>query len=245
MKAVILAGGKGTRLAPYTTVYPKPMLPVGEKPILEIIVRQLVHYGIDDITLSVGYLAEIIEAYFQNGHSVPPDTVLKYVKEKEPLGTAGAIGLVERPDDTFLVMNGDVLTTMDYSKLIAFHKENDAVVTIALAKKDISMDLGVVELDGGCTVKRYIEKPTYSFLDSMGIYVYEPEAVEYIKPNSYLDFPTLVTKLIEEGKKVVGYQTSHACYWIDMGRHGDYEKAVHDFSLRRKEFLPDENIAGS
>jgi NDP-sugar pyrophosphorylase family protein len=245
MKAVILAGGKGARLAPYTTVFPKPMLPVGEKPILEIIIRQLAHYGFDDITISVGYLAEIIEAYFQRDHSIPRGVDLKYVRESRPLGTAGAIGLLGDVDDTFLVMNGDVLTTMDYLRLMAFHKENEAVLTIALAKKDVPIDLGVVELDGGYRVKRYIEKPVYSFLDSMGIYIYEPEVIRYIKPDGYLDFPTLATRLIEDGKKVIGYQTSHACYWIDMGRHGDYEKAVQEFSLRRKEFLPDESIAGS
>lgn len=240
MKAIILAGGKGTRLLPYTTVFPKPMLPVGGKPILEIIIRQLAYYGFRDIVLSVGYLAEIIEAYFQKDNfALNNGVTLAYVKEKEPLGTAGPIALMPDLKETFLVMNGDVLTTLDYSKLMAFHKEKDALLTIATSKKEVKMDLGIVEIDDAQRVRNYIEKPTYTYFDSMGIYIYEPEVIRYIEHGIYLDFPTLVQKLIENGEKVVAYYYDKSYYWIDIGQRKEYERANEEFEKRRDEFLPE------
>jgi len=238
MKAVILAGGKGTRLAPYTTVFPKPMLPVGDKPILEIIIRQLAYYSFKEIILSVGYLAEIIQAYFQNCHTLPEGISITYVKEEKPLGTAGPIALIPDLKETFLVMNGDVLTTLDYSKLISFHRRNNALLTIAISKKEVKLDLGIVEITDDQRVTKYIEKPVYAYFDSIGIYVYEPEVVRYIEPNVYLDFPTLVQRLIENGERVVGYYHDKPYYWIDIGQHGDYQKANEEFERNRKEFLP-------
>ena len=141
MKAVILAGGKGARLAPYTTIFPKPLVPIGERPILEIIIRQLVQQGIGDITLSVGHLGELIEAYFQNGHRNIPGLNLNYVREAQPLGTAGPLARIPGLDDTFLVMNGDVLTTLNYQALCAFHRASGAVLTIAMHRKDVRIDL--------------------------------------------------------------------------------------------------------
>ncbi len=238
MKAVILAGGKGTRLAPYTTVLPKPMLPVGDKPILETIIAQLAHHGFREIVLSVGHLAGIIKAYFQANGNLPPTVTVKYVHEDKPLGTAASVGLVPGLDKTFLVMNGDVLTTLDYSELVRFHKENDAVLTIATYSKRVPIDVGMVEVNGGFRVVNYREKPTFVYNDSMGIYVYEPAVLKYIEPGVYLDLPTLVNRLVSNGEKVVAYQTDNACYWIDMGRHGDYEKAVEAFEANKERFLP-------
>lgn len=238
MKAIILAGGKGTRLAPYTTVFPKPMLPVGDRPILEIIIRQLAYYGFKEIILSVGFLAELIQAYFQNCHNLPEGTRLTYIREEKPLGTAGPIALIPELRETFLVMNGDVLTTLDYSKLLAFHKERDALLTIATHKKEVKMDLGIVEIAGDQRVTKYIEKPTYIYFDSMGIYVYEPEVIRYIEPGVYLDFPTLVLRLIENGKKVISYFHDKSHYWIDIGQHEDYQRANEDFEKEREKFLP-------
>ncbi len=237
-KAIILAGGKGTRLSPYTVVFPKPMLPVGNIPILEIIIRQLAYYGFKDIVVSVGYLSELIQAYFQNFGKLPSDIKLSFVKEKKPLGTAGPIGLIPDLRETFLVMNGDVLTTLDYSKLFAFHKEKKATLTIGIHRKDIKMELGIVELDDDQRVINYIEKPTYTYFDSMGIYVYEPRVLKYIEPNVYLDFPTLVLRLIENGERVYGYLHDKPHFWLDMGRFGDYQKASEEFEKRKEEFLP-------
>jgi NDP-sugar pyrophosphorylase family protein len=242
MKAIILAGGKGTRLAPYTTVFPKPMLPIGNKPILEIIIRQLVHYGFKDIVICTGYLGELIQAYFKNNKSLPKEINISYVYEDKPLGTAGPIALVADLKETVLIMNGDVLTTLDYKKLLVFHKNKNHLLTIAINKKEVKMDLGIIELDGDNRVVDYIEKPTYTFNDSMGIYVCEPEIIKYLNPGEYLDFPTLVKKLINDKKKVCGYYSDSSYYWIDMGRHGDYQKANEDFEKRRKEFLPNEDF---
>ena len=238
MKAVILAGGKGARLAPYTTVFPKPMLPVGNKPILEIIIRQLVYYGISDITLCVGYLAELIQAYFQSSHSIHKIVKLSYVREEEPLGTAGPIALVKNLKEPFLVMNGDILTTLDYSKLIDFHKKQNSFLTIGVHKKDVKMDLGIIDFAESGKVNGYIERPTYTYSDSMGIYVCQPEVLCYIKRDTYLDFPSLVNMSIKDGKDVLAYHHNESHYWIDMGRFGDYQTANEDFRKREVDFLP-------
>ena len=238
MKAIILAGGKGTRLAPYTTVFPKPMLPVGDRPILEIIIAQLAYYGFMDVVLSVGYCAQLIQAYFQNGHTLPDGVTLSYVREDEPLGTAGSVALVPNLTESFLVMNGDVLTTLDYAKLFAFHREKGGLLTVGVHKKKMRVDLGVVDVTEDQQITHYAEKPTYTFLDGMGIYVYEPEVTRYIEPGAYLDLPSLVSRLIDNKEKVYAYFHDKPHYWIDIGQHEDYEKANKDFVEKRGEFLP-------
>ncbi len=237
MKAVILAGGKGTRLAPYTTVFPKPMVPLGHRPILEIILHQLAHYGFEEVILSVGYLAELIQAYFQNG-ACPPSIRLRYVKEETPLGTAGPLSAITGLDDTFLVMNGDILTTLDYAELIDFHRRHRAMLTIATHHKRVKVDLGVIETDGGDRVTGYLEKPETVHRVSMGVYVYEPEVLHYIEPDAYLDFPDLVQLLLANGEKVMGCPID--AYWLDIGRHDDYAKAQEEFERLEDQFLPGE-----
>jgi NDP-sugar pyrophosphorylase family protein len=239
MKAIILAGGKGTRLIPYTTVFPKPMLPVGDKPILEIIIRQLAYYGFKEIILCVSHLAQLIQAYFQNCHSLLEGVSLTYVKEEKPLGTAGPIALIPNLKETFLVMNGDVLTTLDYLKLLAFHKEKGALLTVAMHKKEVKINLGIIEASNDYQITKYTEKPQLSYFNSMGIYIYEPEVIRYIEPGVYLDLPTLVLKLIENGDKVFGYYHDKPHYWLDIGQHEDYQKANEEFEKRRTEFLPE------
>ena len=142
MRVIILAGGQGTRLLPYTTVIPKPLMPVGDRPILEIIIRQLKHHGFTRFTMAVGYLAELVEAYFRDGKKY--GVKIDYSREDKPLGTIGALGLIDGLDKTFLVMNGDVLTNLQYDKLVTFHKENQAVATIATYDKEVKIDLGAV-----------------------------------------------------------------------------------------------------
>jgi NDP-sugar pyrophosphorylase family protein len=236
MKAIILAGGRGTRLAPFTTILPKPLMPIGEYPIIEILVRQLIAQGITDLTFTVGYLSELIRAYFHHRASLTSKIKLSYVNEETPTGTAGSIALVPGLAETFLVMNGDVLTTLDYQKLIQHHHEQKATLTIAVQKKQVKIDLGVIIPHDDGSIADYKEKPELDYLVSMGIYVYEPKALDYIEKGAYLDFPDLVLKLIHAGERVVGYYSSDI--WLDIGRHEDYEQAVKIFESRRDSFLP-------
>lgn len=232
MKAVILAGGKGTRLAPYTTVFPKPLIPIGHRPILDLIITQLATHGFSDITLSVGYLAELVQAYFSNGNS-PSGVSLSYVKETEPTGTAGALKLLNDMDDSFLVMNGDVLTDLDYTDFFKFHKKNGGLLTIGTYTKKTKIDLGVISTTKN-TVTNYIEKPTHTYDVSMGVYAYEPEVLKFIPQNQYFDFPDLVLKLIKSGEKVVSYPFNG--YWLDIGRPEDYKLAQEKFTSDPDQF---------
>ncbi len=238
MKAVILSGGKGTRLAPYTTVFPKPLVPLGDRPILDIIVRQLAYYGFRDIVLTLGYLAELIQAYFSNMDGQLPNVNIDYVREYEPMGTAGSLSLVPVLGDTFLVMNGDILTSLDYSKLIAYHHEKKGILTIAMHMKRVRIDLGVIVTDQDSILTGYVEKPEKIYPVSMGIYVYEPAVLRYIEPNKYLDFPNLVLRLLENGERVVGYPCDE--FWMDIGRQEDYVKAQEEFERKKDIFLPGE-----
>jgi NDP-sugar pyrophosphorylase family protein len=236
MKAIVLAGGKGARLAPYTKVLPKPLMPIGDMPILEVILRQMKLAGIKDVVLTVGHLSELLRAFFQDGSRLGLD--ISYSYEDSPLGTAGPIAFVPNLNETFLVMNGDVLSTLSLSKLIEFHKEQNAIATIATHHRKVKIDLGVIQWNGGTHIRGYIEKPSYDYSVSMGIYVFEPAILAYIPTGEYYDFPDLVKKLIEKGEKVVGYRFDG--YWQDLGHPEDYESATHDFDHMRSQFLPSE-----
>lgn len=235
MKAVILAGGKGTRLAPYTTVFPKPMLPIDDRPILEIVIAQLASYGFTEIILSVGYLAELIQAYFQNPQKLPDGVRVTYIREDQPLGTAGSLSLVPNLTETFLVMNGDILTTLDYHKFCEFHATHQGAVTIAMHQRQVKIDFGVLSVDAQHALTAYTEKPTLNYLVSMGIYLFEPTALAYIEPHKKLDFPDLIKRLLAHNQKVQGYPTD--AYWLDIGRHDDYEEAVKTFETLKGQFL--------
>lgn len=222
MKTVILAGGKGTRLKPYTIVFPKPLVPIGDKTILEIVIRQLKSYGFDDITIAVGHLAELIMAFFNDGSKYGLE--IKYIREDKPLGTAGSLALMKEDlKEAFLMMNGDVLTTLNYSDFVNYHKEKGAAATIALNRRLVKIDFGVPKTDGDSNIVEYIEKPEIEYLVSMGIYIFEPCVLDYIKPNEYMDFPDLIKRLISNGEIVKGYV--YDGYWLDIGRPDDYEKA--------------------
>lgn len=222
MQAVILAGGKGTRLKPYTTVFPKPLMPINDKPILEIVIQQLQSHGFDEIILAVGHLSELIMAFFGDGSKF--GVKIKYSKEDKPLGTVGGLGLIkEQLNETFLMMNGDVLTTLDFSDLVNYHKRNRAISTIALNKRQVHIDFGVIESDNNNRIFKYTEKPKIDYLVSMGVYVFDKRVLEHIEPNCYLDFPDLIKKLIAKGETVKGYL--YDGYWLDIGRPDDYERA--------------------
>ncbi len=235
MKAVILAGGKGTCLAPYTNILPKPLMPIGDMPIMELLLWQMRKAGVDDVVLTVGHLSELLRTFFKNGEKWGVN--ISYSYEEDPLGTAGPLSLITGLDETFFVTNGDVMTTLDLSDLLAFHKEQGGVATVAVHKRQVKINLGVVQMDGGNDIAGYIEKPTYDYTVSMGIYVFEPHVLEHIPYNEYLDFPNLVLKLIAAGEKVVAYPFDG--YWKDLGYADDYEQATQDFIQMRSQFLPE------
>ncbi len=237
IKAVVLAGGKGRRLAPYTQIIPKPLMPIGDKPILEILLRQMKRAGIRDVTLTVGYLADLLRLFFRDGKQL--GMRINYVQEKKPLGTSGPLANVEGLDNTFLVTNGDVLTTLDLKDLIAYHKAQGAIATIATHKRKVDINLGVVELDGNSQITGYLEKPSINYLVSMGVYVFEPGVLQFIEKDEYLDFPDLVLKLLNAGEKVSGYVFKG--YWEDLGRPDDYQRATLDFESMRSQFLPEDD----
>ncbi len=236
MKAIVLAGGKGARLAPYTKILPKPLMPIGDMPILEVLLRQMSHSGIDEVVITVGHLANLLRAFFQDGTNL--GLHITYSFEDAPLGTAGPLSLVPGLDQTFLVSNGDVLTTLDLKDLIKFHLDQKAAATIAVHRRKVDIDFGVVQCDENFRMVGYTEKPSIDYLVSMGIYVFEPRVLTYIPYNNYLDLPNLVIKMMAAGEKVVGFPYSG--YWQDLGRPDDYEHASEDFDSMRKNFLPED-----
>jgi len=235
MKAFILAGGKGTRLAPFTTVFPKPMLPIDETPILEIVIRQLVYYKFKEIIISVGHLAELIKAYFNTYNNLPSNVKLSYVREKHPLGTAGSVSLISPPPNSFLVMNGDVLTTLNYRKLMEFHKKNGCVMTVAMHKNEVKVDYGVLSITDFEEIVKYEEKPTLDYLVSTGIYVLEPDVFKYIEKNKKLDMPVLINRLLSKGEKVKGFFLDD--YWLDIGMPEHYEQAIKNFKVMKNKLI--------
>jgi len=237
MKAVILAGGKGTRLAPYTYILPKPLMPIGDMPILEILIKQIKQAGIDEVILTVGHLSHLLQAYFENGEKL--DINIRYSLEDKPLGTAGPLAMIDGLENTFLVTNGDVLSDMDIAAFLQAHQKSGAAASIAMYNKKVNIDLGVLKLNNQNQVVGYLEKPSYNYPVSMGLYAFEPRVLQYIPKNEYLDFPDLVLKLIEAGELVQGYQFQG--YWRDLGRKEDYEQAVVDFESMRHIFLPGED----
>ena len=224
-KAVVLAGGRGARLSPYTSVLPKPLMPIGDQAILEIVLGQLQNSGVSDVTLCVGYLSHLIRAVI--GSKTVSGLDVSYVLEPDPLGTAGPLRLVPDLDSTFIVMNGDVLTTLDFNHLLSVHREQENLVTIATHQRLIKIDYGVLNLgvNGNSNrVLEYVEKPEMTSAVSMGIYVLEPEAIQHIPETGYFDFPDLVRVLLAANEPVGAYLFDGM--WFDIGRRDDYERAA-------------------
>ena len=235
MQAVILAGGKGTRLRPYTTVLPKPLMPIGDMPVVEVIVRQLRAAGFDRLVLAVGYLPHLFRAFIGDGERFggPVDFVL----EETPLGTAGALGLVSGLQSDFLLINGDTLTNLDYRAFMEFHRQHGAIATIATQTRQNPVDYGVLEIGEDHRLVRYVEKPVQSYQVSMGVNAFRADVLKYVPPNRYLDIPQLMKILMDSGETVQCYKSD--CFWLDIGRPADYERAVEIFQERRAEFLGD------
>ena len=225
VRAVVLAGGRGTRLAPYTSILPKPLMPIGDRSILEVVLGQLRTQDIRHVTLCVGYLSHLIEAVLANGASRGVE--ISYVHEEDALGTAAPLRMVESLTSTFITMNGDVLTTLDFRDLIRHHREHGNIVTIATRERPIKINYGVLYTGSNGSsgrVQRWVEKPELMSTVSMGIYVVEPEALDYIPEHGYFDFPDLVQALLAAREPVGAYK--YDGMWFDIGRPQDYEQAV-------------------
>jgi NDP-sugar pyrophosphorylase family protein len=237
MQAIVLAGGKGTRLRPFTHVFPKPLMPLGDAdpmPILEVVLRQLARFDFRDVTIITGYLTELIEAFCGNGQRF--GLRLGYRREVSPLGTAGGLVLLERPKEPVLVLNGDILTTLDFGAMYTFHRDRGARATIASYPREVRIDFGVLEFgDDPHVLAGYREKPGFSFQVSMGLYVLDPIAWDFLTPGEPLSMPELLEAMRTQGHPVHCFQAP--CYWLDIGRHDDYATANEIFQTRRAAFL--------
>jgi dTDP-glucose pyrophosphorylase/CBS domain-containing protein len=223
LSAVIMAGGYGKRLLPLTEQLPKPMLPVGDRPLLERTIRQLRRSGIRDISLTTHYLPDSIVQYFGDGSAF--GVRLNYLKEDYPLGTAGGIKLMTPTDNPFVVINGDIITGVPFQEMLNFHRKHHALLTVGVRKYDVEVPFGVVELDE-VHVNLIREKPSFNFFINAGAYLLEPEVCDFIPSGRRFDMTDLIQRLIEAGKVVVSFPIME--YWLDIGRHEDYVKAQED-----------------
>ncbi|MDO8527429.1 MAG: nucleotidyltransferase family protein [Deltaproteobacteria bacterium] len=223
LQAVVMAGGRGARLNPLTEDIPKPMLTVGEKPLLEIIIAQLRSAGIRNVNITTHHKSEKISDHFGNGQNF--DVNLSYVPEETPLGTAGAIGLMKMPKDPLLVINGDILTKVDFKAILQFHREHQADLTVGVRVYDFKVPYGVVECDGAKVVG-LAEKPSYSFLVNAGIYLLEPHVHQFIPQGQHYNMTDLIQSLLERGCNVVSFPIHE--YWLDIGSHAEYRTAQED-----------------
>lgn len=222
MRAAVLAGGLGTRLLPYTTVLPKPLVPVGDRPILELIFDWLARSDVHRADVCIGHLGELIQTYFSQAQTIPPGLDVRWQWEREPLGTAGALRLIPDVDETLLVVNGDIVTDLDPRQMVEFHRARGAALTIATRRTRVQTDLGVVEhVDG--VVSGYREKPVLEYSASMGIYIYEPRAIAAL-PEGLCQFPDLVLSLLERGEQIAAFET--AASWSHIGTFEQHVEAT-------------------
>lgn len=236
MKAVILAGGNGSRLKKYNyqiTGVPKPMLKIGDMPLLELIIKQLARHGFNNIVISTGHLSEVIEQYFRNSKNVPKGVRVSFSKQNPLLGTAGPLSIIPDLNETFLVVNGDILTNLDFRKFFNFHKEKKGILTLAV--KELKLPpIGIIESEGEI-LKGYYERSAESYLDSMSIFICEPEALKYLKENNSLNLDQFINMLSENKERVIAYKTEE--FYKDIGTDEGYEKALDIFAERKNEFL--------
>lgn len=220
-RAVVLAGGQGTRLRPYTTILPKPLLPVDDRPILEHVLAQLGGAGFERIIISVGHLAELIQLFFGDGERLGLN--LEYAIEDEPLGTIGPLAHIENLGDNFLVMNGDVLCDLDLVALWRDHHQSGAVLTIATHRREVNIDFGVLRYDNSRCIRAFEEKPTLPYDVSMGVYILNRRCLDFVPAGCAFGFDQLVLALLEAGEPIRAFP--HDGKWLDLGRPEDYEQA--------------------
>jgi NDP-sugar pyrophosphorylase family protein len=239
MQAIVLAGGKGTRLRPFTHVFPKPLMPLGDEnpmPILEVVLRQLARFGFDEVAIITGYLTEYIETFCRDGQRF--GTRISYRREVTPLGTAGGLTLIDRPKEPVLVLNGDILTTLNFGHMYDFHRSTRATATIAAFPRKVRIDFGVLDFANAPHVlSGYREKPEFSFEVSMGLYILDPVAWDYLTPGEPLSMPDLLEAMRIDGRPVHAFRQD--CEWLDIGRQDDYAAASEIFQARRSAFLGD------
>lgn len=222
MKAVIQAGGKGTRLRPYTLILPKPLMPVGELPVIELLLKWLRRNGITKIIITTGYLGHLIKSLCGDGERW--DLKITYSEETEPLGTVGALDLVrEHLDETFLVLNGDLITDMSLRSFIHFHNSHDGILTVGTTKKLVNVDMGVIESASDGQVSDFREKPTLSYQVNMGIYCMEPAVLDLIPKGIPFGFDDLMYQMLDDNRPAYTYH--HEGQWLDIGRPEDFTRA--------------------
>ncbi|MBC8280119.1 MAG: nucleotidyltransferase family protein [Chloroflexi bacterium] len=230
LQALIMAGGLGTRLRPLTDDLPKPMLPVGDQPLLEITVKQLQAAGIRRVNMALHHKPEKITEYFGDGEDYGLE--INYLNEDQPLGTAGALGLMDSHQDTMLVINGDILTQIDYRAMLEYHTDNNADFTMAVLRYDLQVPYGVIECDGPI-VKGVTEKPVLNFFVNAGIYLLEPSAHGFIPKGERTDMTELIQNLVDQGRTVAAFPVRE--YWLDIGQASDYRQAQED--ILQEDFL--------
>jgi dTDP-glucose pyrophosphorylase len=225
-KVILMAGGLGTRLRPLTENTPKPMLHVGNQPILQTIVEQFAEYGYTDITMCVNYKSHIIKDYFKDGHKF--NVNITYILEEKRMGTAGALSLLpQKPTEPFFVMNGDLLTNVNFEHLHTYHTLNDAAGTMCVREYDIQVPYGVVKIENS-KILTIEEKPIHKFFVNAGIYMLSPECIEAIPQNTFFDMPTLFEAVIQNGKTVLSFPLRE--YWLDIGRMEEYNRANKEYA---------------
>lgn len=232
-RAVILAGGQGSRLRPYTATIPKPLVPIGDMPILEIVVRQLASFGFNEITIAVGHQSEMIREYFGSGSKWK--VTIDYSVESSPRGTMGPLKLIDNHSDNFLILNGDVLTDLDYSKIYNFHIEKNNLFTIASYKRKQITDFGVIKVSSDGLVTSFEEKPALDYTVSMGVYAASKKILDHIPGNRPFGFDQLVIDLINKNLSPSTY--IHDGRWLDIGRLDDYHMAIDEFMNNRQKYL--------
>ena len=234
-RAVILAGGRGTRLRPYTTVLPKPLMPIGDYPILEVVVRQIARAGFDRITMAVNHQAELIKAFFGDGSKW--GTAIDYSLEDEPLGTMGPLRLIGDLPEHFLVMNGDILTDLDYGAFHDAHVASNRLFTISSFRRQQCIDYGVLEVDGDRKLSGFSEKPRTDYEVSMGVYMMSRRAVELVPRSQAFGLDQLMLEMLARGQSVAVERFDG--YWLDIGRPDDYLQAIEEFDTMRARFIHD------
>lgn len=228
LQAVIMAGGYGMRLRPLTESLPKPMLPVGGRPLMELIIEQLRRAGVRRVNITTHYLSKKIIEHFGDGRDFGIE--INYVTEDRPLGTAGALGLLDPPDEPLLVINGDILTRVDFRAMLDYHRNHHADLTVGVRRYDIQVPYGVLECEGPRVLRMY-EKPQLRFVVNAGIYLLDPSVYRYIPSGQRFDMTDLIRRLLEENRRVVSFPVVE--YWLDIGRPADYEQAQADFQEGR------------
>jgi NDP-sugar pyrophosphorylase family protein len=239
-RAVILAGGKGTRLAPFTFVIPKPIVPLGTVPVIEVVLRQLQHHGFGRVSIALGHMSEIVRAIGGDGSRM--GIHIDYSDEPRPLGTMGPLTLIPDLPESFLVMNADLLTDLDFGDLWEFHRRNGSLATVATYVKTTRLGLGVLEHDDEFRVTGFQEKPALQHKVSMGIYVFRKDVLRFIPPDTYFGFDKLMEALLAAGESIRCYPFSGR--WLDIGIPEDYQRAQEEFEQNRARYLPGEETQG-